>query len=275
MRFLALGCLVAILLAAPAVAAEPSLGRARLLYTNKMYDEAKRELVAVAFSAAPDEEKAQALNLLGDIAIDQSNYQAAIDNWVQVTTTYPRTAAASEATAKLPLARKLADAPAASPATAPTGAGQAALVPDNPLAPGTVLVAGSAPEAPEYADQAVLEFMNVLASGGVRAQDAFAGRVATPGMSRIEAFSLPNLLSYAKKTGAASILYVFLHFQGMEDMRVECYAPDGRKLWSERVVASLGLGPSGMTAGFIRRMTPKILRHVGQPGLPITLGGDP
>jgi len=91
-------------------------------------------------------------------------------------------------------------------------------------------------------------------------------------MSRMEAFSLPNLLSYAKQAGAASVLYVFIHFRGMENMRVECYAPDGRKLWSEKVGASLGLGPSGMTAGFIRRMTPKLLEHVGQPCLPISSG---
>jgi tetratricopeptide (TPR) repeat protein len=274
MRYLGLGCFVALLLAAPAVCAESSLDRARLLYTNKLYDEAKRELVAVAVSAAPDEEKAQALNLLGDIAIVQGNYQGAIDNWTQLIARYPRTTAVSEATAKLPLARKLADAPLASPPTATTVTVQSALVPDKPLAPGTVLVVGSAPEAPEYADQAVIEFMNVLMSKGVRAQDAFAGRAATPGMSRMEAFSLPNLLSYAKQAGAASVLYVFIHFQGMENMRVECYAPNGRKLWSEKVGASLGLGPSGMTSGFIRRMTPKILGHLGQSGLPVTSGGD-
>jgi hypothetical protein len=112
--------------------------------------------------------------------------------------------------------------------------------------------------------------MNVLMSKGVRVQDAFAGRVATPGMSRMEAFSLPNLLRHASQVGAASVLYVFIHFHGMESMRVECYDPEGRKLWSEKVAASVGLGPSGMTEGFIRRMTPKLLKHVGEPCLPTT-----
>jgi hypothetical protein len=92
-------------------------------------------------------------------------------------------------------------------------------------------------------------------------------------MTRVEAFSLPNLLNHAQKVGAASVLYIFIHFDGMENMRVECYAPDGRKLWSEKVAASLGLGPSGMTAGFIRRMSPKIAAHVGKPGLPVTANG--
>jgi len=255
-------------LAAPA-SAESSLDKARLLYTNKLYDEAKRELVTIAVSDAPQEERAEALNLLGDIAIEQGHYEAAVTNWTELVAKYPNASAASQAEAKLPLARKLAATELAVPGTNTTVTIQAAPVAEKRLSPDTVLVAGSAPEAPEFADQAVLEFMNLLASKGVTVQDAFAGRVASPGMSRMESFSLPNLLSYAKQAGAASVLYVFIHFQGMENMRVECYAPDGRKLWSEKVGASLGLGPSGMTSGFIRRMSPKILAHVGKAGLPI------
>jgi len=248
-----------------------SLDRAKLLYTNKLYDEAKKELVAVAVSDAPAEQKADALNLLGAIAIDEGNYEAAIANWTELIAKYPGTKAAAEAEAKLPLARKLAETPPLPTSTTVTV--QPPPLEDEILEEGTVLVAGSAPEAAEFADQAVLEFMNLLASEGVKVQNAFTGRLAAPGMSRVEAFSLPNLLSYAKKVGAASVLYVFIHFHGMENMRVECYAPDGRKLWSEKVSASLGLGPSGMTAGFIRRMSPKIAAHVGKAGLPVTSSG--
>lgn len=248
-----------------------SLDRAKLLYTNKLYDEAKKELVAVVVSDAPTEQKADALNLLGVIAIDEGNYGAAITNWTELIAKYPGTRAAIEAEAKLPLARKLAETPP--PLTSQTVTVQPPSLEDEILEQGTVLVAGSAPEAPEFADQAILEFMNLLASKGVKVQNAFTGRLAAPGMSRVEAFSLPNLLSYAKKVGAASVLYVFIHFHGMENMRVECYASDGRKLWSEKVAASLGLSPSGMTAGFIRRMSPKIAAHVGKEGLPVTSNG--
>jgi tetratricopeptide (TPR) repeat protein len=248
-----------------------SLDRGRLLYTNKLYDEAKKALVAVAVSDAPPEQRAEALNLLGAIAIDEGNYETAIANWTELVTKYPGTKAALEAEAKLPLARKLAETPP--PPTSPTVTVQTPPLKDEVLEESVVLVAGSAPEAPEFVDQAVLEFMNLLASKGVKAQDAFTGRLAAPGMSRVEAFSLPNLLSHARKVGAASVLYVFIHFHGMENMRVECYAADGRKLWSEKVAASLGLSPSGMTAGFIRRMSPKIAAHVGKEGLPITSSG--
>jgi tetratricopeptide (TPR) repeat protein len=152
-----------------------SLERARLLYTNKLYDEAKKELVAVAVSDAPVEQKADALNLLGAIAIDEGNYEAAIANWTELIAKYPGTKAAIEAEAKLPLARKLAATPPAPASTTVTI--QAATVEDEKLEEDMVLVAGSAPEAPEYADQAVLEFMNLLASKGVKAQNAFTGRL--------------------------------------------------------------------------------------------------
>jgi tetratricopeptide (TPR) repeat protein len=247
-----------------------SLDRAKLLYTNKLYDEAKKELVWIAVSDAPTEQKAEALNLLGTIAIDEGNYGAAITNWTELTTKYPGTKAAIEAEAKLPLARKLAEKSTANSTTVTV---QPAPLEDEALEEGTVLVAGTAPEAPEFADQAMLEFMNLLASKGVKVQNAFTGRLAAPGMSRGEAFSLPNVLSYAEKVGAASVLYVFIHFHGMENMRVECYASDGRKLWSEKVAASLGLSPSGMTDGFIRRMSPKIAAHVGKEGLPVMASG--
>ncbi len=196
-----------------------------------------------------NEEKAEALNLLGTIAIDEGNYDAAIKNWTDVTTKFPGTAFAKEAAAKIPLAEKLAATQKSAPLAEKT-------MPER-FPPGTVLVAGSAPEAPEYADQAVLEFMNVLTSKGVRAKNAFPGRTADA--------TLPNILEVAHQSGAAAVLYVFIHFQGMENMRVECYSADGKKMWEEKVVASLGLSPAGMTEGFVRRMKKKLASHVGGP----------
>jgi len=262
-RLLAVAALFA--LAAGAARAQ-SLEKAKLLYTNRLYDEAKKEAVAIAVSSAPAEEKAAALNLLGSIAIDEGLYDAAVSNWSELVAKYPGTASAAEAEAKLPLAKRLAAAPPPPPETVVTL--KPAPVAKERLEEGTVLLAGSAPEAPEYADQAVLEFMNLLASKGVKVQDAFTGRVRAPGMTRVEEFSLPNILAHAGEIGAASVLYVFIHFQGMENMRVECYSPEGKKLWSEKVSASMGASPSGMTAGFIKRMSPKIAKHVGQQGLP-------
>jgi tetratricopeptide (TPR) repeat protein len=235
-----------------------SLDKAKLLYSNRLYEDAKRELVAVAVGSSSNEERAEALNLLGAIAIDEGNYDAAIKNWTDVTTKFPGTASAKEAAGKIPLAEKLA---ATQKSASPVGKGIPERVP-----PGTVLVAGSAPEAPEYADQAVLEFMNVLASKGVRAKNAFPGRTVDA--------SLPNLLERANQSGAAAVLYVFIHFRGMENMRVECYSADGKKMWEEKVAGSLGISPAGMTEGFVRRMRKKLESHVGGPCFQVN-GGQP
>jgi hypothetical protein len=112
------------------------------------------------------------------------------------------------------------------------------------------------------------EFMNVLASKGVRVKNAFPGRTVDA--------TLPNLLDLAERSGAVAVLYVFIHFQGMENMRVECYSVGGKKLWEEKVLASLGLSPAGMTEGFVRRMKKKLESHVGEPCPPVqAAGADP
>jgi hypothetical protein len=52
----------------PSFVIAQSVAKAKLLHANKMYDDAKREAVAVVFSDATHAEKADALNLLGTIA---------------------------------------------------------------------------------------------------------------------------------------------------------------------------------------------------------------
>ena len=115
-----------------------------------------------------------------------------------------------------------------------------------------------------------MELINHLASKGVRAKNAFAGRMSDATSGRSFQVTLPNLIAQAAETKAASVLYVYLHFRGMENMRVECYSPDGRKLWQEKVSASLGSSPAGMTDSFVRRMKGRLEKHVGRPGLPIS-----
>lgn len=242
--------------------AAQDLDKARLFYTNKMFDEAKREAIAVVFSDASHEKKADALNLLGTIAVDQGDYDTAIKNWTELSLKYPGTTAAKEAEIKLPLVKKLAVV-----AQGETTASEAE-------EEGAVLVAGSAPEHPQYADAAVLEFMNFLTSRGVKTINFFAGRLSDATQGRVAQVSLPNLLSRARETKAVSALYVYIHFKGMENMRVECYAPDGKKLWQEKVAASFGISPSGMTEGFVRRMKGKLEKRIGGPCFPVqTQGG--
>jgi hypothetical protein len=248
---------VAIVIAAPWAFAE-SVAKARLLFANKLYIDAKREAVAVVFSDATDAEKAEALNLLGEIAVDEHDYVAAVENWSELVAKFPSTPAAAEAIAKLPLAKRLAER---TPEELPAKEDSA----------GAVLIAGVAPEHPQYADQAVLEFMNFLASKRVKVTNSFTGRLSDATAGRVAEVSLPNLLANAREVRAASVLFVYIHFRGMENMRVECYAPDGKKLWQEKASASLGMSPSGMTEGFVRRMKGKLEKHVGDVCFPVSV----
>jgi hypothetical protein len=240
-------------------ASAASIERAKMLHANKLFDDAKKEAIAVVFSDCKDTEKADALHLLGSIAVDQEQYATAADNWTELIRRFPTSTAAMEARAKMPLVKKLIDAQSA------------ASTPKLEIEePGTVLVAAVAPEAPQYADHAALEFINYLASRGVRAKNAFAGRLSDATLGRSAEVALPNLMSRAVETKASAVLYVYIHFRGMENMRVECYSPDGRKLWQEKVSASLGLSPAGMTDSFVRRMKGRLEKHIGKPGLPIS-----
>jgi hypothetical protein len=251
--------LILLLILTPTISAQ-SLEKAKLLHANRMYEDAKREAVAVVFSEAADGEKADALSLLGTIAVDQGDYETAIRNWTELTTKFPGTPAALDAVTKISLAKKLL--PRERPADVPS---------DSSQDEGAVLVAGVAPEHPQYADQAVLEFMNFLSSNRVKTANVFAGRVSDATRGRVSDVSLPNVLAHAKKVKATSVLYVYIHFRGMENMRAECYSSDGRKLWQEKVAASFGMSPSGMTEGFVKRMKGKLAKHLGGSCLPRTV----
>jgi tetratricopeptide (TPR) repeat protein len=248
--------LAASLLLSVAVLSAQSVDKAKLLFANKLYADAKKEAIALVFSDRADAEKAEALNLLGAIAVEQGDYRAAITNWSELISKHPSSPLVQEAQAKLQLVKRLAD--------------RESPMPEQSQMHQTVLIAGVAPEHPAYADQAVLEFMNYLGSKQVRATNQFPGRLSEATSGRVAEVTLPNLLAKAREGGASSVLYIYIHFRGMENMRVECYAPDGRKLWQEKVAASLGMSPSGMTEGFVRRMKAKLERHIGDQCFPVT-----
>jgi hypothetical protein len=68
-----------------------SLPKARTLYENHLYDEAKKELIDVAYDErASATDKASALYLLGLINTDQGNQDVAQKTWQELAKNYPR-----------------------------------------------------------------------------------------------------------------------------------------------------------------------------------------
>jgi hypothetical protein len=107
-----------------------SLEKAKALRSNGLRDEAKRELVELTFDEAEvPAAKAEALYLLGEIAVDEKAITAARENWGKLINTYPESLFATSARSKLELLDQLQ-----SPAQGETA--------DLDYPPGTVLVTG-------------------------------------------------------------------------------------------------------------------------------------
>jgi hypothetical protein len=111
-----------------------SLEKAKTLRSNGLRDEAKKELVGFLFDAAsPEDGKAEALLLLGDIALDEKNRDAARENWNKLVTTYPSSPSAVVAKAKLEVLDQVARSSQSTSLTAPqyaSGSGGRTEVPD-------------------------------------------------------------------------------------------------------------------------------------------------
>lgn len=180
-----------------------SLDKAKALRANGLRDEAKRELVEVMFDEAEGPlVKAEALYLLGEIAVDQKAIAAARENWETLIKTYPESSFASAARSKLELLEQLQ--PAAQPEPADSG-----------YLPGTVLVTGPK-EYPWAAPQ-------------------IAAALGPPAIAADEA--LDEAFQAARKSNAiAAVVEVALNVDvAFETGRVICYRPNGEKVW-ERVV---------------------------------------
>ena len=65
-------------------------------------------LIQLAFgSSAPDDIKAEALYLLGQIAFDESHYRTAVDDWSKLQTGYPQSARSKEVAARMAQLREV------------------------------------------------------------------------------------------------------------------------------------------------------------------------
>lgn len=75
-------------LAAPAVF-PASVEKARMLTDHGLNADAKKELIAVVFGDAADENKAEAYYLLGSMAFDENNMSVALDSWDRLVKKHP------------------------------------------------------------------------------------------------------------------------------------------------------------------------------------------
>jgi hypothetical protein len=203
-----------------------SLEKAKALRSNGLRDEAKKELVDFLYdSTSSDDGKAEALLLLGDIALDEKNGDAARENWNKLVATYPSSPAAAAAKAKLEVLEQMASS--SLPATPPA----------PQYAPGTVLVIGPAKydwAAPQIA--------------GARGPSA----VAVNG-------SLSDAMKLASANGAiVGILQLGLDVEVVfETGTLTCYRPNGAKSWDKTVRVSSPGGAEHVAHVFVNKLAEK------------------
>jgi hypothetical protein len=203
-----------------------SLDKAKALRANGLRDEAKRELVELTFDDAEvPAAKAEALYLLGEIAVDEKAIAAARENWKKLIEAYPESQFAATARSKLELLEQLQ----------PPAQGDAA-VPAYP--PGTVLVAG-----PKEYPWAAPQIAAALEPPAVAADEALDGAFQAARRSN----AIVAVVEVALKVDVA-----------FETGRVICYRPNGEKLWEKVVRVTYPGSEEQIARRFVEKLSAKV-----------------
>jgi hypothetical protein len=293
---------VALALSLPAWSA--SLEEAHQLHGEGRTEEALAAIESVLGSGAAGAEKAAALDLLGKIAVDEGQLAMAKQAWTRLVDEYPEYAETHDTATKLSLVSALLKTEAAPPANeieprelaeeetivspvaptrverdAPAAEAPPATVPaaPSPTAPaaeessGVVLVAarGKPHDAVREFSRRIVEF---LREGGVNAESATGGIPVAEDSKLV----LPMLLQKGQQDSAGSVVFVTADFASMQKVALDCYTPEGVKLWKMKVSGGTGwkgrpYSVSGITEELAERFLEKLQKKIGEPGLPITL----
>lgn len=197
------------------------LDKAKLFQANGLSEDAKRELIEVVASTNESSvNRAEALVLLGDIALQQGKSDLATSNWNQAIALYPITAGAAIAKARL-----------ANASVSPSSAAPSASLRDVAL-----LVADQ--KYPWAAAQigAALKSPTTLYRG-----------------------SLLDALNSARAGQAKGVVEVQLSTDSaFESGRVVCYSSIGQKVWEEKVMFNIGGGEERIARRFTDSLAKKV-----------------
>ena len=272
-----------------------SLESVRQLHEEGKTGEALAAIESVLGSDAPGAEKAEALDLLGTIAVDKGQLAMARQAWSRLTEEYPDFAASHDTATKLSLVSALLKADEAPPAAVTAPEPVKETVPpvaetSPPAAPAPVPEpsepAASAAPTPEISSNVVLiaaqgkphdavrdvndRVVSFLQEKGVNARSATGGIPVVEDSKMV----LPLLLQKGKEEGVASVLLLTADYLSMQKMVLDCYTPDGSKMWKLKVSGGTGwkgrpYSKTGVTEALVERFMEKLEDKVGEPGLPL------
>ncbi len=283
-----LWCLALCWLTSQASAA--TLERAREFYLSGDRPAARSELRELLASDEPGPDRAAVLQLLGQLEVDERNWQAALDAWSELTDEH---ALSPEATAISPAIRPLqalvecACEPAASPVQTGTERiateGPAAAAPAVPAptpapsrtvapAPGLLLVGAWGAEY-DAAQEAVGGLIEFLESAGVGVR---AASTEVPAIRGPEAV-LSYLLEEAQLAGADGVLFMKSRFDFREYVEITRYDLDGNQIWRDKTTGSRSLKESRYRGkpswSLVERVKTRLSKRIGTPDLPTAPDG--
>ena len=281
-----------------------SVEEARGLYQKGDELGAREVLIEILVLETDGAVRAQALDLVGMIAVDRGDLDFAAAVWEKLIRDYPDSPEAAEARTKVSLATDLSQVRAENPkeqgvvapteterpapAPVPTAVEeQAAPVlsepaevpePAGPAAPATteqrapqsdlVLVAGRGrPHAgAQRAADLVIEH---LQSRGVVAETATKGVPVVEQSAQV----VPALLRQLEEEGGNSVLLVTSDFEKIGKVVVECYTPEGELVWKKRVTGGTGwtgraYSATGVNENLVERILEKLDKQIGGLCLP-------
>ncbi len=295
----ALAAVLVLLLAAPGGAAAQVIGTAGTLIGAGKLDQALRLLEEVLERETETAVRAQALEMLADLALAEGDRQAARGYLERIRGEVPGTAEAWSAGVRIGLLDRLAahEPEAAAPTVAPQSSDPTAAAPSapagaageapaaaprplpQPAAPrpaprpstGAVLVAGDG-LPPELIDETLGRFAEHLRERGVDA------RIPPKPIWWRRSFEMaqPQLLDAVAAAGATSLLWIDIQFGHRERLEARLIDPSGGRIW--RVKASGGSGwaedhrREEIGEKIIERLKTKLDDRIGQPGLPVAGG---
>ena len=206
--------------------ANDTLAKAKALRSNGLLTEAKRELVDAIFAeASPDAVKAEALLILGEIAIDENKFEAARENWTKLLKTYPKSAFAASARAKLDLLAQMSE-------------GAAAQATKQSYPPRTVLVLPD-----EDYPWANVEIAAALGNSAVAVDEKLSSAVKL-------ATGDPNIVGIVQVDLSVDVPF--------ESGRVVCYQPNGAKGWQKVVRMTYPGSAEAIAHRFISKLAKQV-----------------
>lgn len=268
--------LLALSLTVAAMAQAGSVEEARRLYENGETAAAKDELLEILALESDGAVRAEALDLLGMVAVDAGDLELATAVWEQLISDYPDSPLAAEAKTKLSLAADLSEARAeatevspkdaqaqsevesrgapvgepdeevatqpvkAAPAAPPPGPAAAteevALVPQPQIPRSGVVLVAGRGQPHDGAQRAAEVVIEHLQSQGVAAVSATQGVPVVEDSTTV----IPALLRQVEEQGANSLLMVTSNFVTLAKVVTECYTPEGTLAWKKKVTGGTG-----------------------------------